>query len=427
MNRQNKTVKRKQKTSFRKLPMTYSGGGDDIAPIKITEVIDLILEIYGHPEYSIHLVEFFSDFQKEYVKTYDFATVQDDITEQKENVRTEQISLKKPESYIQTYVLNYFEEINKRGRSPYTHKENIQAFVNGKYFYKLMISNLVFIALNNLKKFITDTTSKTFNKTITTHILAIICYIITEIINHNLLQNPNTFFERLNQIIADKYKKIEETEDTTENNKALERIEKLLLQILYTLIYNIIQDDNVKKLYISIIHDNFNKTKGDGKSINEIIKKWQINILCYLKHSKDFVDLLIDDDIIVLITHYIGNSKVSSYSTLFKIIFGKFFSCNAELIKQNIGEYFGWKKQDINIDEEEKQQFLDEVNEMQKLPGQLERRVSLTSFPSASTKITTLQPNTNNNTRKKRKGVIHWANKRFNPFYISKQVPKEGV
>jgi hypothetical protein len=238
--------------------------------------------------------------------------------------------------------------------------------------------------------------------------------IIKKIIEKRLLEKTN-FFEGLKTIIAEQFRSIRET---GENIEALERIEKLLLQILYTLIENIISDPSVKDLYLTIIHDKLGEKDNDGNSKISLIEKWKNPILCYLEHSKDFVELLIDDDIIVLITHFISNNSGLTIGTAYKILFGKLYQCNAGLVSSavssGISSWLGYSKSTgevkPTIDEEEKQELVAELNRYEPLPGRLHRQVSFMTIDTSAPQKTidtrspqdVLSPTSHTETKKRR-------------------------
>jgi len=136
MNRRNKTQKNQktqktQKNQKRSLKRKYSGGAP-ITPIKVTEIIDLILDIYNHAEYKVQLIKFMDELQEQYNRKYLVKDIKNDVITQKGIVSTQQRSLGKSNE-ITSYVNNYFYEIDKNENVKYSHRENIQSLINGKY------------------------------------------------------------------------------------------------------------------------------------------------------------------------------------------------------------------------------------------------------------------------------------------------------
>ena len=338
MNRRNKTQKNQktqktQKNQKRSLKRKYSGGAP-ITPIKVTEIIDLILDIYNHAEYRVQLIKFMDELQVQYNRKYPVKDIKKDVIIQKGIVSTQQRSLGKSDE-INSYVNNYFYEIDKNKNEKYSHRENIQSLINGKYYYKPMIGDLVYVLLSNIKNFIS---SNNDNRALMISIFKTFCDIVEKILENNLLTEDHLFkefFEKVKEIISNEFKHHTHT-----------HIIETFLRILYTLIDNIINDQKTKNVYISLIRDKINEKDHDSSnnelpSIVENLKIWNHTIICYLKQSKYFVSLLEKDEFIILITHLISNKQeFSDITTGIKLFFGELGNCNAEVLKTGIQNSF---------------------------------------------------------------------------------------
>jgi hypothetical protein len=336
MNRRNKTQKNQKnlktlKTLKRSLKRKYSGGAP-ITPIKVTEIIDLILDIYNHAEYREHLIQFMDDLQTQYNRKYNVKDIKkNDVIIQKGIVSSQQNSLSKSSNDITTYVNTYFNEIDTNNNKKYSHRENIQSLINGRYYYKPMIADLVYVLLNNIKRFIK---SNDDNRKLMISIFKTFCDIVKEILEQNLLTNIslfNEFFEKVKEIISKEFQEKQHT-----------HIIETFLRILYTLIDNIINDQKTKNVYISLIRDKINEKDHDSSnnelpSIVKNLEIWKNTIICYLSHTEYLVSLLEKDEFIILITHLISNKQeFSDINTGIHLLFGELGNCNAGALSTGI-------------------------------------------------------------------------------------------